>query len=56
VKSDLQPVFDWLSGAFSDLCSRYTEEELRLMIGFARDFQLLLEQAIDNLQKQHRHD
>jgi DNA-binding MarR family transcriptional regulator len=51
VKSDLQPLFDWLSGAFADLCSRYTDEELRMMIGFARESQKLLEQAIENLRK-----
>ena len=52
VKSDLQPLFDWLSGAFAELCSRYSDEELRMMIGFARESQKLLEQAIENLRKQ----
>ncbi len=52
VKSDLQPLFDWLMVAFGDLCARYSDEELRMMIGFARESQKLLEQAIDNLREQ----
>src|SRR5688500_8615465 len=53
VKADLQPLFDWLMVAFGDLCSRYSDEELRMMIGFARESQKLLEQAIGNLREQH---
>jgi DNA-binding MarR family transcriptional regulator len=52
VKSDLQPLFDWLMVAFADLCARYSDEELRMMIGFARESQKLLEQAIENLREQ----
>src|SRR5687768_15925405 len=52
VKSDLQPLFDWLMVAFGDLCARYSDEELRMMIGYARESQKLLEQAIENLREQ----
>ena len=52
VKSDLQPLFDWRMVAFGDLCARYTDEELRMMIGFARESQKLLGQAIENLREQ----
>jgi DNA-binding MarR family transcriptional regulator len=51
VKADLQPLFDWLQVAFAEMCSHYTDEELRVMIGFAQESQKLLEQAIQNLRE-----
>jgi DNA-binding MarR family transcriptional regulator len=46
---DLQPVFDHLIRSFAEVCSQYTDDELRLMIRFSKDSQKVLQGAIEHL-------
>jgi DNA-binding MarR family transcriptional regulator len=51
IKADLWPLFDWLSTEFANLCAQYSDEELRRMIDFSRQAQLLLQHATDRLRQ-----
>ena len=51
IKADVWPLFDWLSAEFLNLCSQYTDEELRKMIEFSRRAQRLLQHATDHLRE-----
>jgi DNA-binding MarR family transcriptional regulator len=53
IESDLYPLFDWLSAASAEMCAKYTDEELALVIRFAQESQRLLETAILKLKTAH---
>jgi DNA-binding MarR family transcriptional regulator len=45
IHADVMPKFDELSCRFQELCNHYTDDELRLLIGFAQEAQVLLRDA-----------
>ncbi|HLF79694.1 MAG TPA: MarR family transcriptional regulator [Dehalococcoidia bacterium] len=49
IHADVMPMFEQLSRRFQDLCTTYTDEELRLLIGFSQQAQLLLRDATEAL-------
>jgi len=51
IQHDVAPIFEQLSEGFKRECSRYTDEELRLLIGFARRCQALLQEATRQLRE-----
>jgi DNA-binding MarR family transcriptional regulator len=52
VEGEVAPIFAWLQSAFERLCSEYTDEELLLLIAFARRCQDLLKEATTRLQEE----
>ena len=53
IQQDLQPLFDWLTEASAEVCERYTDDQLQLIIGFAHESQQLIEKAILRLKSDH---
>jgi len=51
IKANVWPLFNWLQAQFMDLCSQYSEPELRRMIEFSRRQQLLLQEATAHLRE-----
>jgi DNA-binding MarR family transcriptional regulator len=56
VEGEVAPIFGWLQGAFEGLCSEYSDEQLRLLIEFARRCQGLLKEATTRLQEEAPED
>ncbi|HEX5369941.1 MAG TPA: MarR family transcriptional regulator [Dehalococcoidia bacterium] len=53
IEHDLHPLFDWLTEASAEMCDKYSDDELELIIGFAHESQQLLEKAIMRLKTTH---
>ena len=51
IHADVMPKFDELSCRFQELCDQYTDDELRLLIGFAQEAQVLLRDATEALRQ-----
>ena len=49
IHSEAGPIWDWLTHAFTDCCTQYSEDELRLLIGFTVRSQELLKGATERL-------
>jgi DNA-binding MarR family transcriptional regulator len=47
--SEVEPIWEWMTQAFTDCCSQYSDEDLRLLIGFCGRAQDLLRGAIERL-------
>jgi DNA-binding MarR family transcriptional regulator len=52
VEGEVAPIFGWLQSSFERLCTEYTDEELRLLVDFARRCQGLLKEATARLQEE----
>ena len=42
---EVEPIWEWMTGAFTDCCTQYSEEELKLLIDFTLRVQELLKGA-----------
>ncbi|HWC29968.1 MAG TPA: MarR family transcriptional regulator, partial [Dehalococcoidia bacterium] len=49
IKEEVAPISTWIHEAFAEQCTRYSEDELRLLIGFAQDCQALMRSATEQL-------
>jgi DNA-binding MarR family transcriptional regulator len=47
--SEVEPIWDWMTTSFKECCSRYTEDELRLLIDFTLRAQELLKGATERI-------
>lgn len=52
VEGEVAPIFGWLQSSFERLCSEYSDEELRLLVDFARRCQALLKEATVRLREE----
>ncbi len=53
IEHDLQPLLEWLTEASAEMCEKYSDAELGLIIGFEQESQQLLEKAVMRLKTTH---
>ncbi len=53
IEHDLEPLLEWLTDASAEICEKYSDAELQLIIGFEQESQQLLEKAVIRLKTTH---